>query len=62
MKRLTRLFIILAFALGNLALAGAPADAFRWKTVECLSEDGEEMQFCCARCFFFCDNCPIAEL
>jgi len=57
MKRLTRGLIILLFALANLALAGAPADAFRWKTAPCMSEDGEDIEMCCARCIFFCDEC-----
>lgn len=61
MKRSIRLLLILAFAAVNLALAGTPADAFRWRAAECLSEDGEEQQVCCVRCIFFCDDCSILE-
>jgi len=61
MKRFTRAFIVLAFALANLALAGSPADAFRWKSAQCITEDGQETEVCCIRCFFFCDDCALAD-
>jgi len=62
MKRFTRAFIILAFALANLALAGTPADAFRMRTAECEAEDGDETEVCCIRCWIFCEGCDASEV
>ncbi|MDT8368961.1 MAG: hypothetical protein RQ745_07110 [Longimicrobiales bacterium] len=57
MKKFVRVLLAAGFILANLAIAGAPADAFGGKKgVECVSGDGV-LGGCCTSCFFFCDNC-----